>query len=194
MEEALQAVGDLLADENERFAIVVIGGAALQLLGIVRRTTHDVDVVAFGHATAPPTRLIRPPNPLPAPLVRAVRAVARDRDLGEDWLNGGPGGQWDNPSPLPPGFESRVHWQSFGGLEVGIADRFDLVHFKLEAAADHPTSANRHFRDLLALSPTPPELRTAANWVRENNADNGYYASVERVITLIAQAAHQDPT
>jgi hypothetical protein len=47
VEEALQAVGELLADDDERFSIVVIGGAALQLLGIVSRTTHDVDVVAF---------------------------------------------------------------------------------------------------------------------------------------------------
>jgi hypothetical protein len=132
VEEALQAVGELLADDDERFSIVVIGGAALQLLGIVNRTTHDVDVVAFAEPTIRSVPLIRPPHPLPAPLVRAIRAVARDRGLGENWLNGDPGGQWDNPSPLPPGFESRIRWQSFGGLEVGIADRFDLVHFKLE--------------------------------------------------------------
>jgi len=43
VEAALLTVGELLQEEGERFAIVVIGGAALQLLGIISRSTGDVE-------------------------------------------------------------------------------------------------------------------------------------------------------
>jgi hypothetical protein len=43
---ALARVGELLAADGEAFALVVLGGAALNLLGIVERATRDVDVLA----------------------------------------------------------------------------------------------------------------------------------------------------
>lgn len=46
IESALQAVGELLAADDFRFGVVVIGGATLNLLGVVDRATRDVDVVA----------------------------------------------------------------------------------------------------------------------------------------------------
>jgi hypothetical protein len=69
----LTAVGELLAADGEAYAIVIIGGAALNLLGIVRRTTSDVDILAWGRGA----EISRPPEPLPAPLVRAIDAVAK---------------------------------------------------------------------------------------------------------------------
>jgi len=47
VERALDAVGQILQAEGAKFAIIVIGGAALQLLGVVDRATRDVDVVAL---------------------------------------------------------------------------------------------------------------------------------------------------
>jgi hypothetical protein len=47
IEIALIRVGDQLAFAGERFAIVIVGGAALNLLGIVERATSDVDILAF---------------------------------------------------------------------------------------------------------------------------------------------------
>ena len=46
IEKALDALGELLTAEGTEFGIVVLGGAALNLLGIVERTTRDVDVLA----------------------------------------------------------------------------------------------------------------------------------------------------
>jgi len=65
---ALTRVGDLLAADGERFAVVVLGGAALNLLGVVDRTTRDVDVVAFGVPVGdqPPSDVAPPVEPLPA--------------------------------------------------------------------------------------------------------------------------------
>jgi len=184
VEGALLTVGELLREDGQRFAIVVIGGAALQLLEVIDRSTADVDVIAFADEPTERINLVRPPQPLPISLERAIRAVARDRNLPENWLNTGPAGQWNVPTPLPPGFETRVTWRSFTALDVGIPDRLDFVCFKLEAAADHLGTINRHFSDLEALAPTLDELRFASDWIKGNNADD-YHATVDRVVSLV---------
>jgi hypothetical protein len=180
IENALQAVGDLLAADGHRLGIVVIGGAALSLLGVVDRATRDVDIVAFANNHEHPENLERPPRPLPAELASAIAQVARDFGLPENWMNRGPAGQWD--VGLPPGFAERVAWRTYGGLDVGLADRLDLICFKLEAAADQPTSNSRHFRDLVALNPSDDELAIAHQWAREKNAGVEYQTILDRVV------------
>lgn len=162
VEAALLTVGELLEQEGERFAIVIIGGAALQLLGVISRSTGDVDMIAFADPPATHARLVRPPAQLPPALTRAILAVAKDRNLPKNWLNADPAGQWNSPSPLPPGFETRVTWRSFAALDVGLPGRLDFICLKLEAAADQlntkQRTSNRHFIDLEALAPTPGEF------------------------------------
>ena len=46
LEELLNAVGSHLEAQKAEAAIVVVGGATLSVLGIVDRTTKDVDVIA----------------------------------------------------------------------------------------------------------------------------------------------------
>jgi hypothetical protein len=180
LENALQAVGELLSSAGQRISIVVIGGAALHLQGVIERTTRDVDVVALTNEPGGFEQLIRPPKPLPDVLLQAVRNVALDLGLPDNWLNRGPANQWD--IGLPPGFEQRVKWQSFAALDVGVADRLDLIFFKLEAAADQPDSANRHCQDLIALNPSRAELEKAAEWVRAKNVGPDYHEILDRVI------------
>lgn len=151
-------VGELLQADGESASIVIIGGAALNLLGVVSRTTRDVDVVAM----------------------KAVETVARDLGLAPNWLNRGPASQWE--IGLPTGFAGRLHWRSYGPLHVGIADQLDLIHFKLEAAADQPSSeSNRHLEDLLALRPSDGDLDAAVAWVKEKNVGPGYHEVVNKV-------------
>ena len=45
LEEALAAVGDLLADRGQRIEVVAIGGGDLLLLGLIERVTKDLDLV-----------------------------------------------------------------------------------------------------------------------------------------------------
>lgn len=90
IESALSIVGERLAHANEPCAIVVLGGAAMNLLGIVDRPTIDVDVLARADATG----AIRPPDPLPDTLRRAIAAVARDRGLLDNWMNTTVADQW----------------------------------------------------------------------------------------------------
>lgn len=58
-------------------------------------------------------------------------------------------------------------WTQHGGLWVGLPHRTDLVFLKLHAAADDIGPTSRHFRDLVALQPTPEELDAAVEWITE---------------------------
>lgn len=47
IEIALNRVGEQLAFDRHRFSIVIVGGSAMNLLGLVNRATSDVDSIAF---------------------------------------------------------------------------------------------------------------------------------------------------
>lgn len=177
IERALSAVGERLAHANAPCSIVVVGGAAINLLRIVDRPTRDVDVLA---SAGPAAKRIEPPNPLPEPLREAVAAVAQDLGLSSDWLNTVVADQWR--SGLPPGLADRIHWTSFGALTLGIVDRIDLVFLKLYAAADQTGPESVHFQDLLALRPTTDELERAADWVRTQDASPDFHSVLAKVV------------
>lgn len=133
VDQALSAVGELLAADAAEIRVVLVGGAALRLLGVVQRTTADVDVIALGIGTGGSIRLA-PPEPLPVALDRAIATVARDLDLPPNWMNTTVAGQWK--TGLPPELAEGVTWRRYGGLWVGLASRFALICLKLYAAAD----------------------------------------------------------
>ena len=175
-------MGDLLAAERVEIGIVVVGGTALNLLGIVQRTTTDVDVLAIlQDQTGPGGVTLAPPDPLPEPLRRAIARVARDFQLPEDWMNTVVGLQWQ--TGLPPGLRRRLRWRRYGGLRVGIVARYDPIFLKLYAAADSGGPSSVHFQDLLALRPTERELQAAAAWVREQDPTPVFSTIVEQVMT-----------
>ena len=163
VERALDAVGQILHAEGLRFAIAVIGGAALQLLGVVQRATRDVDVVALGD----------PPD--------AKRPLTQQwPGLDSNWLNLGPALQWKQG--LPPGFEDRLQWRRYHSLTVGIADRRDLIAFKLYAAADSTGPSSVHYQDLIALEPCTEEIDWAAEWVRAQDVATEFHAVLSQVV------------
>jgi len=74
-------------DENDAdgVQIVVCGGSALILTGMVPRTTKDVAIVALMRSGA-----LISPAPLPPSLCQAAQEVAEDLALDPNWLNNGP--------------------------------------------------------------------------------------------------------
>src|SRR5262249_2704274 len=80
----LAALAEQLHDLQAQTEIVVIGGSALLALGLVQRTTTDVDVVALAEGGT-----LNPADPLPPLLEQARARVARDFDLQPDWINSG---------------------------------------------------------------------------------------------------------
>lgn len=185
----LQRVGELLAAEGDGYAVVVVGGAALNLLGVVERATTDVDILAFADSRAdgPPdlATLSEPPEPIPEPLRRAAAIVARDVGLAPDWLNTGPSLQWR--AGLPRGLARRVQWQPYAALWIGIVSRYDLIFLKLFAAADSTGTGSVHYQDLLALNPTPEELAEASAWVRTQDAAPAFGKILELVVSHVRQ-------
>ena len=182
LERALTALGELLAADGESARLVAVGGAALRLLGLVDRTTTDVDVIARVPSSAR-GREVEHPEPLPAPVVRAAAAVARDLGLPFDWLNTEIAAQWR--TGLPPGLGDDLTWLRFGGppggLELGLVGRQTLVALKLFAAVDRgPKSV--HFQDLRALAPTRSELDVAAAWVRTQDESPVFGDMVDQVV------------
>jgi hypothetical protein len=160
---------------------VVLGGAALNLHGVVDRPTIDVDVLARGEGAR-----IVPPDPLPPSLVEAIALVAADRGLTSGWMNTAVAGQWR--LGLPPMLEDRVEWRQYGALRVGLVHRKDLIYFKLYASADQTGPDNAHTRDLLALRPSDEELDAAAAWVRTQDPGPDFHAVVAKVVAHVRDA------
>lgn len=180
IERALRAVGELLATDGERCAIVVTGGATMNLLGIVERATSDVDVIARAVPDAGDGIRLRRAEPFPPPLARAIRTVARDMGLDPDWMNAMAGKQWSQG--MPPGIPEDLQWRTYGdGLDVALAGRRSLVALKLFAAVDQGMRSV-HMQDLRALAPSEPEMVEARAWVLTQDAAEHWPGLVEQAI------------
>lgn len=101
-DEALNALGALLASRGHRYEVVLIGGGNLLLRGIITRPTKDGDLLGERRPGGSVVRM----DPLPEPLMQAISDVATTYGLKDDWLNLGPGSLLDHD--LPSGFESRL--------------------------------------------------------------------------------------
>ena len=162
----LAALAEQLRSLDTQQEIVVIGGSALTALGLVKRATRDVDLLAIAKDGE-----LHPAEPLPEALRTARDRVARDFDLAENWLNAGPTDllKWG----LPVGFMTRVVTRHYGqDLTVQFAGRVDQIHFKLFAMVDQ--AGGRHEADLRALHPSADELIAAARWSITQDPSPGY--------------------
>lgn len=170
----LSALGEQLAAAGQRFELVVIGGSGLLALGLIERSTRDVDLLALRSAGE-----LSSVKPLPAVLGAARGRVARDFSLPADWLNPGPTDLLE--FGLPEGFIERLERRDYGeGLTAFFASRYDQIHFKLYALADR--GPRKHEADLRALSPTEEELLEAARWSRSHDPSEGYERVLREVL------------
>ncbi|MCO6431397.1 MAG: hypothetical protein J5J00_11095 [Deltaproteobacteria bacterium] len=97
----------------------ITGGAALQLLGIVTRTTKDCDVLE--------------PN-LTEEIMKAAKEFAKSQGLNEGWLNNGPASLLGE---LPDGWQERRQ-KAFKGKAIVLLTlgREDTLRAKLYAYLD----------------------------------------------------------
>jgi hypothetical protein len=179
LDPALAAVGELLEKERTEVALVVVGGATLNLLGLIDRTTQDVDVIARAEEPIGVPARLAPPDPLPNALQHAILRVARDFGLAPDWINTAIARQWSQG--LPPWLPHDITWRRYGGLHVGLAGRRTLIALKLFATVDQSVRSV-HAQDLLALNPSDAELEEAASWVVTQDASESFPRLVAEVV------------
>jgi hypothetical protein len=168
--ETLEAFDRYLAGRGLRLEAIVIGGAALNLLGFISRATKDCDILD---------------PPLPAHIVDAARsfaAQARKRGvvLDDDWLNNGPASLI---SVLPPGWRQRLQ-PAFSGaaLELRCLGREDLLRSKLFALCDRGLDLG----DCIALAPSAAELRTILPWLEQQDGNPEWPAHVQTTLAALA--------
>jgi len=162
----------LEASGSGPYEIVVIGGAALSILGYGVRPTKDIDVLGLRGTSADSRELfLAKHKPLPVPLLEAAAQVAEALSLDRDWLNAGPADLLDQG--LPEGFEQRLTAKRYGPrLTVWLPARQDLICFKTYAAAD--TGIGRHTEDLRALHASCDELLAGALWARSQDPSEAF--------------------
>jgi hypothetical protein len=177
IETALKLLnGRLTQNKSGHFSLVVCGGAALNAMHLIQRTTKDVDIVALMDSNH---RLVDP-APLPDELLVAAKEVADTLNLAQDWLNNGPssgeGGLFR--SGLPDGFRGRLVKNYQGEkLTVYLIGRLDQIHFKLYAAVDQ--FGGYHASDLKQLSPSDDELLGAVRWAITHDPSDGFQAAIK---------------
>jgi len=183
VENILSALGEQLEDLlNEPIEILVCGGSALNVLGVIQRTTEDVDVLAYVKRDESGEVSLVKAAPLIAELAEAAKKVARDFNLPEKWLNAGPASAVD--LGLPKGLIGRVITRKYGRkLIVQYLGRYDQIHFKLYAAVDQ--GAGKHLDDLLALRPTSDDLEKASRWTMTHDVSEGFKQSLKILLNYL---------
>lgn len=173
IEKTLMALSEQLEAKSPGTVIkmLVCGGAALNVLGYVTRTTKDVDVVAFIDKNKNGDTILTKASPLKPILIEAGKLVQKDFNLPDNWINAGPSSVMD--FGLPQGLMGRAETHKYGkNLIIYFLGRYDQIHFKLHAAVDQ--SGGKHYDDLMALKPNAEELEKAARWSMTHDPSEGY--------------------
>ena len=166
---------EFLSERKLSFEAVVIGGAALSLLGIVSRTTRDCDI-------------LDPLLPVEIKVASQEFALAIRQSgdvLQDNWLNHEPSSL---SSLLPPEWRHEVR-TVFEGKAIILYSlgRLDLLRTKLCALCDRGTDLN----DCIALKPTIQEIEAVLPWVQQQDTNPDWPNHVASVLAdLGARLGH----
>ena len=155
-----------LTERRLQFDAVVIGGAALNLLGVVSRLTKDCDIL---HPE------------IPKEIAEASRAFAielrvQGGTLQDNWLNNGPASL---AGQLLPRWENRLQTVFVGkAICLRSLGREDLLCAKLFALCDRGID----LRDCIALAPSVNELESVLPWLERQDANPDWPAHVRATI------------
>ena len=155
-----------LTERALRLDAVVIGGTALNLLGVVSRPTQDCDIL---HPE------------LAKEIEDAARAFAAEmrrsgEALQDDWLNNGPASL---AKQLPPGWEERLQTVFTGAaIHLRCLAREDLLRTKLFALCDRGIDLG----DCIALAPTADELAAVLSWLEQQDLNPDWPAHVRATL------------
>jgi hypothetical protein len=169
--EVLQQFDSFLAAKGLSFDAIVIGGAALAILGTITRETQDCDVLS---------------PKIPADILKAAKdfsheLTAQGGDLKEDWLNNGPETLMD---VLPKEWRTRTQELYAGkALHLQTLGRPDLLRSKFFAYCDR----QQDLPDCIALKPTKAEVQDAMDWLRHQDTNPGWPEHVNKSMAALAK-------
>lgn len=167
----IQRFDAFVAGRGLRLDAVVVGGAALNLLGVVTRTTRDCDVLV---------------PELSKEIKEASRTFAAEmRRLGDhlddEWLNNGPSSLVRD---LPSDWNKRLVVVFTGqAIELSCLGREDLLRAKLFALCDRALD----LADCIALAPSPEELGSLHRWIEERDANPDWPEHVRATLDDLAR-------
>lgn len=169
--ETIAAFDFFLNERGLSFDAVVIGGAALGLLGVVSRQTRDCDI-------------LHPKLPKKIQDAAKIFAKIRNREgdlLADDWLNNGPSSLTD---VLPDGWKDRLQVAYKGkAIVLHCLGRIDLLRSKLFALCDRGID----LQDCVALAPTKEELEEIRPWLEYQDANPDWPAHTRTIIEDLKQ-------
>ena len=185
IEEALKRLNAKMAYAGmEPVELVSCGGASLNLMGWVSRSTSDVDIICAARVDAKGKVKLQPDKPLPPQFTELVAEVGRELGIKQEWLNFGPAPLVE--FGLPSGLERRLKRKRFGRcLTLHLVSRLDQIHLKIYAAMDPKTRLETHLGDLLDLEPTESEAQAAVDWLLSRKASPAFRHKLKQVLDRI---------
>jgi hypothetical protein len=148
------------------FSAVAVGGAALSVLGIITRSTLDVDLLDAV---------------IPTEIMRAAKEFAVTQTISESWLNNGPSSLTRD---LPGDWRERIRILYEGkALNLWTLDRIDLIRTKLWAMCDRI----RDLGDLIDMAPSDAEISVAAEWVKQLDTNPNWPDHVDTMVAALRQ-------
>jgi hypothetical protein len=158
-EKLLEALGEILESQDDGpYDIVVCGGMALIMQGIVERRTTDIDALGVVTVEGGLLSVGRPVST--TDFDTAVARVAGIYGEQVDWFNFAATNQLE--MTMPAGLVDRAIPKSYGvKLTVRLCSRYDMVHLKMMASLDR---GEEQTTDLSRMQPTEEEAKAAAAW------------------------------
>lgn len=188
IESALRRLNErLVYAEFKPLSLVICGGASLNLMGWVIRSTSDVDILGMLSIQEGERPNLMIAERLSHEFDEMVAGVGRELGLAEDWLNFGPAPLLE--FGLPDGLVDRVEKIEIGDcLTIHAISRWDQIHLKFYAALDPGGRVETHLGDLLDLEPTEEEVRAAVGWLTNRSVGVEFR---ERVKQLLESIGHE---
>jgi hypothetical protein len=171
MKDEIRKFDEFLSRAGLTFESVIIGGAALLVLGVIDRATRDVDCL----------------DPHISSIIKdASIEFAQLEGLDQDWLNNGPESLKED---LPCDWKERIEIIYKGkSLTLFTLGRIDLLRSKLYAYCDR----QQDLQDCLALAPTRNELLLIKPWLFERDSNPLWGDHVEQSLKLLSESLSHD--
>jgi len=179
IERALSTLSRRMAHSGAQdLEVLCCGASALCVLGLLSRSTMDVDVLGI----ISDAKEVVPCEHFSPEMEFAITASGRELGLPDDWFNGSASTLLQRTLPIGTLERYKKHRQVFGEcLVVRFLDRMDQVALKLFAAMD-PKDGQRHLRDLEEISPTRPEIIHAITWMTAWKSNQAFRARLAYLV------------